>query len=744
MDKDEAGASWQHIVDEELTLAARVREALQAAASSSGRAERLRQESLALRQVAREASEEDFAAAAGALHVQRAGASLLGKQAAPDLDSPYFAHLGIHNGRRRRDIILGDVSFVDTRRDVTLANFKSGLMARVFFQYAQGDYYSEEEDGREVEGVVEVRRLVLCRHGHPVEIDAPEGRLRLGSDGRWRRLPPLAARPRLGTGAGHVRRDSLPVRLDEHQRAAVELPAKGPLLVLGDAGCGKTTVALHRLAALADRSPAWKLAKHTLVVVPERGLARLTSRWLSALSKPDIPVRVFDDWVLDRARRLVPGMPSRICRDAPAAVVRVKRHVALWRAISGHVAALGEELAGRLDRALATGNTISGLLAQEEGGSLLDRLSRIEKRLPKAVPDLSPSAIKAAFAEARGRLARPVEELRLFLGDRTRLESIRAASEGELSPLMVEELLRHVRDQLAEPAEREWAHVEESRRMALDGRGLDEGTPAELAGSVDLEDCAILLELQRALSGPPSASHRALRALVVDEAQDLAPVELGVLADACAKGCAVSVAGDPAQQIDPTLGFHGWDVALGALGLRDETRIVLETSYRCPGAITRLARALRLEDASTPLPAPAEPSEAEILRSSAPTAGHRAALLVEVLRELHDREPWAQTAVICRERETARECHSALSSALDARLVLDGTFSFEPGVDVTTVSEVKGLEFDYVVLPDLSSDAYPATPDSARQLYVALTRTSAQAWLLHLGAPSRLLPRDQT
>lgn len=793
---------------EEEALAERVREALLAIPGLAKRASTLRDGSLDLREAAQGASQEDLVAASALLHGQRSMEGRLRKERLPDLDAPYFAHLRVFIGRRQRDVLLGEVAYVDTRRGVTLSDYRGGIMGRVFFQYAQGEEYEEEEGGREVEGRVEARRLVVLNRGRPVEIHAPEGHLTRDAHGTWHRKRAAAVRVPLGTGVGRRFTEATPLRLDDTQRAAVELPRERPLLVLGDAGCGKTTVVLHRLAALVrgERNSAicgesggahgggegrvgmagdarslrgvtgLDPAAQALVVVPEEGLARLTERWLKALGQPQIPVAVFDRWVLDRARALVPGLPRRICRDAPSAVVRLKRHPALWGLIPRHVASLGKEIAERLDRTLATGRRVSALLAEEEPGScLLARISRVEEALRAEQPGLAVLPVKEAFREARGRIQGIVPELRLFLGDHEVLSAAIRESQGELTLHMMNEALRHLRDQLAEPAQREFADVAPERRAALDHRGLDEGTPAELAGSIDLEDCALILALKRELLGPPSPKRCALRALVVDEAQDLAPVELAALGEACRKGCALSVAGDPAQQVDPTLGFHGWDVLVSALGQRDAAVVRLEISYRCPPSITRLAQVLRggadgvlsaspgatsspdarsssfarsLSDARSPsfatsssgASSESKPREESVLLSEVLTRGHLAALLVEGLRELVGREPHAHIAVICREAKTAIDCHAVLSAAMDVRLVLDGTFSFLPGVEVTTLSQVKGLEFHYVVLPDVTADTYPVTAEAARQLYVALTRTSAQAWLMHLGLPSPLLP----
>jgi len=74
--------------------------------------------------------------------------------------------------------------------------------------------------------------------------------------------------------------------------------------------------------------------------------------------------------------------------------------------------------------------------------------------------------------------------------------------------------------------------------------------------------------------------------------------------------------------------------------------------------------------------------------------------------------------------------HAELSRGVDPTLVLDGDFRFEPGIIVTTVAAVSGLEFDAVVLPDLTPAFYPPGPELARALYVAATRARDWLWLL--------------
>ena len=118
---------------------------------------------------------------------------------------------------------------------------------------------------------------------------------------------------------------------------------------------------------------------------------------------------------------------------------------------------------------------------------------------------------------------------------------------------------------------------------------------------------------------------------------------------------------------------------------------------------------------------------------------HAHLFLAEALRDLLEREPRASVALIASTPELARGFHRLVADLPEARLVLDGEFTFRPGLDVTEVGQVKGLEFDYVIVPDASAAAYPDTEDARRRLHVAVTRASHQLWVTTVGTPSPLV-----
>jgi hypothetical protein len=470
--------------------------------------------------------------------------------------------------------------------------------------------------------------------------------------------------------------------LDPAQRAAVERPPGGALLVLGEAGHGKTTVALHRLAHL------WRLSREPLraaVVVPTDGLARLVQPLLRKLGV-DVEVLTYDRWASAQARRAFRRLP-RESDSTPPSVMSFKRHPALRAALA----------------VLAT-------------------------RAPGRVDDDPDAPLRRGAAKAtRG-------DLQHLFGDRALLE--RVAREGHISPRAIVDTLDRTRIQFSPTAEQEWSHVTDGTRLvALDRRALDDGTASGCANTVDVEDYAVLCELdslRATRAGRSAVVKRQYDVLMIDEAQELAPLELALLGRTLKTDGTLVVAGDAQQQTDETATFLGWVGAMEELGQRSYDTVELEIGYRCAPEVVALARAI-LNPAST---------TAKVVATPVHAFQHESALgdwLARGLRSLQGQDRRASVAIVCRGPLTARRLAAMLHAReLPARLVFDGRF-LPRGVQVSTVEEVKGLEFDFVVVPDACAREYPDHAASRRAMYVAVTRARHQVAIACVGERSALL-----
>src|SRR5690606_16248973 len=110
-----------------------------------------------------------------------------------------------------------------------------------------------------------------------------------------------------------------------------------PLLVLGGAGCGKTTVALHRMSQIHYTNRKFFAENAMMVIVPEQGLVRLSERLLRNLGLKDVPVTTFDEWVTKQARRVLRKLPSKLCQETPGDVIGIKRHPIMRDVIATYV-----------------------------------------------------------------------------------------------------------------------------------------------------------------------------------------------------------------------------------------------------------------------------------------------------------------------------------------------------------------------------------------------------------------------
>ncbi len=596
--------------------------------------------------------------------------------------APYFGLLRIETAGRVRDVLLGRRAQIVG--EFALVDWERSPLAEVFFTHFEGDEYEVEVDRRVLQGRVVLRHLVEFAGDELAAIEHESGRITHGPVG-WvdepLALPTLAPRRGSAVSGGEA------VLLDPVQRAAVELDARRSLLVLGEAGFGKTTVALHRIAALAAE-PRRGGRFRGLVIVPNEALRRLSQLTLERLGAPELEILTFDQWVVAQAHRVFPDLPRRLSQGTPAAVSRLKRHPAL-RTVLPELAA--------------------GTQAMR--------------------------AVERGYHEETG--SRPAL-LHLF-GDRDLMRRVVDGAAGELPPGVVEATARHTRLQFTRTTEQRLKHVDAERLATLDGRPIDEGTPMHDADTMDVEDAAVMFELQRrAPALVPTATGGLTRYdhIVVDEAQELAPIELGVLGRAVDPAGAITVAGDEAQQIDDGVAFAGWPAVMMELGVRTHERVTLQSSYRCPPAVERIARAVAGRDGAIARP---RDDEAPVVWHRVPTPCHLISHTAAALARLRERDRRARVAIICRHYESAQRLHRQLSRALNVRLALDGDFDFLPGVIVTCGDEIRGLEFDHVIVPDASPGSYPEDAPARRALYVAITRTMHQLWLLTPSVWSPLL-----
>ncbi len=722
-------AELHPIVREEEAILVGVREKL-AASFAEARASTSTHDTdlVALRDEIADARMEDVPALVAQMErVQAVAARRAESQGAlVDPRSPYFGHLHLserdaRGAVRERDVLIGKATFVEG--GLRIVDWRHAPVSQLYYRYPEGSEYEERFGDREVEGEIVVRRTVTVIGGELVRVQAPQGVFVRGAARAWRELgashaelaggqgsalrPQDFKRGRLGTGStdgGRVDRHlpEIAALIDPRQFELITAPDAGIVVVQGGAGSGKTTIGLHRMAYLAYADRRRFSPDRMLVVTYGAGLASYISQVLPALGVDGVDVVTFQDWALKERKRAIPWLDAPVTEDTPSVVTRLKKHPAL--------------------------------------------LHELERRCAKVVDD------PRARRDSRGVVAVWAELL-------TDLEALRAAfAKVDVEPMTAAELTRahrwcsdrcpvvsdldlHLRAAEDDAGEGDEPPADDDVRgeRGIDGQLTEEDERA----SLDVEDDALLLRITQLLRGPlrKKKEPALLAHLFVDEAQDLSPVELAVLLEQTTTARSVTLAGDTAQRLLMDNGFLDWRQTLAHLGMSHVAIEPLRIAYRSTREILEVAR-YALGPLADPEPPLAPRSGAPVEAHRFPDAGAAVALLGDALRPLFAREPKATVAVLARHPEQADAYYEGLRFAEvpHLRRVRSQDFAFKPGVEVTEIRQVKGLEYDYVVLVDVNASTFPEDDESRHLFHIGATRAAHQLWIIVTGqAPSRLV-----
>jgi len=638
-----------------------------------------------------------------------------------DPRSPYFGHLRLRErGKADRDVLIGRTTHIDAKAGVRIVDWRHAPVSQLYYRYEEGAEYEETFGDREVEGKVLARRTVTIDEGELYRIAAPQGVFVRSEDG-FRRLDARAVvlaggqgkavrpedmRGALGTGAAFAAKEDrhlpeIAALLDPRQFELISRPDAGIVVIQGGAGSGKTTIGVHRMAFLSFNNRSRFGADKMLVIVGSPALRAYISEVLPALGIGEVLVDTFSEWARATRKRAFPWLEVPVEENTPSAVTRYKTHPALLRLLERRAIAYREDPTTRKDS--------RGVLFF--WADVLTDKESVEKAFLEANdPEFGIDKVRQAWRWCAERCPAVLDR---DPGDRAERK---AALADELPDEPYEE-----------------------QRVGADDKPIDEDERAML----DPEDDALLLRAYQLLRGDLKKGKQPLvyEHLFVDEAQDLAPIDLAVLLGVVSRQKSVTLAGDTSQRLFMDSGFRDWSRVLEDLGLASVNIEPLRIAYRSTREVLAFARDV-LGPLADPTPPIAPRTGAPVEHHHFPSQGAAVAFLADAIRPLFAREPRATLAILARHPEQADAYYEALKMAEipSLRRVRSYEFAFRPGVEVTEIRQVKGLEYDYVVLVDVNASTYPLDDETRHLLHIGATRAAHQLWVLSTSKPSPLIP----
>ncbi|MFF4213787.1 HelD family protein [Streptomyces sp. NPDC001796] len=587
---------------------------------------------------------------------------------------PEAAYQTLHIGRRHVHDADGDPMVIDWRAPVSQPFYRAskkdpmdvGLRRR--FGYTGGDLTAYEDE----------------HLSDPAEA-ATTSKL----------LQQEIERPRVGPMRDIV------ATIQPEQDEIVRAGLSGTVCVQGGPGTGKTAVGLHRVAYLLYAHRERLARTGTLVIGPNKSFLHYIEQVLPALGELEVRQATVDDLVahvevrgtdtaaaavikgdarmaevLRRAVRSHVTMPTE-----PVVVVRGSRR---WRVPAYELEEIVREL---LDRDIRYG-AARDALPQRIAHAVLVQMERSGEAPDDRVQDAV--ARNAAVKAAVKAIWPPVDPAKLVLRLLTDADFLAEHAEGVLDADEQKEIL--------------WSKPVRSVKSA-------KWSPA---------DAVLIDEATDLVQRTHSLGH-----VVLDEAQDLSPMQYRAVGRRCTTGSA-TVLGDLAQGTTPWA-TRSWREALSHLGKPEAVIEELTAGFRVPtDVITYASRLLpHIAPDLTPVASVREnPGFFEV--RSVKEATEVVTACAELLRN---------------EGSTGLIAADARIPALAEALTAAGVPYLAPGEETTRetrltlvpASLAKGLEYDYVVLdePQAVVDGEPDERTGLRRLYVALTRAVSGLIVTH-------------
>lgn len=251
-------------------------------------------------------------------------------------------------------------------------------------------------------------------------------------------------------------------------------------------------------------------------------------------------------------------------------------------------------------------------------------------------------------------------------------------------------------------------------------------------GKLEWSDVFPLIWLKMKLEGIDNPRND-VKHLLVDEMQDYSPVQYAVLGKLFS--CRKTILGDASQSVCPYGASSATDIQRV---LKASAPVKLTKSYRSSYEIMRFALGISPNDELVPMRRHGEAPKTVIVKSHSDAVQTIASEITSFGASDHHHS----LAIITRTPSAAVQLHSDLmEQGMPVQLLDGGSSGFSTGVHVCAAHLAKGLEFDRVIVADVSAGRYTTEMDR-NLLYVACTRAMHRLTIVAVGKPSALLPKQ--
>ncbi len=234
--------------------------------------------------------------------------------------------------------------------------------------------------------------------------------------------------------------------------------------------------------------------------------------------------------------------------------------------------------------------------------------------------------------------------------------------------------------------------------------------------------------------------------ILADEAQDLSIFQILILKEV-AKNGNLTLAGDLAQSIIPPFYIKSWEEVIETLKKEDEKLEIsyhkLHRCYRTTIEIIEFANAVFKKHFPKEFVLP----EA-ILRHGEPVEEIQTKNTNDLIKTINKEfdKNIASLAIICKDVYHANEIYQKLIQSKDKinrQIINHDEDNYESGLLILPIEKAKGLEFDSVIIAEMTDEKYKIDELDIRLFYVAVTRALHKLYIHTIKSKprSKILPQ---
>ncbi|BBH53872.1 UvrD-helicase domain-containing protein [Fluviispira sanaruensis] len=515
-----------------------------------------------------------------------------------------------------------------------------------------------------------------------------------------------------------------------------------PLIIQGRAGSGKTSVALHRVSWLLwDENEEHGINKKTkvLVVMFNKSLQSFVKQSIKSLNLEDkIEINTFHSWAISALESVYKGQLETISGKNLKKLFdkyffkdneklgMIKSHAGISQLMEVYVKA----------QAKKTWDFIEGKIPAYDTDNIRFKFKRSETAYVQDIIEFRQEIKRLILKEEDEYEKKRLEQIEILL--QNVYEKSILYKEELLSLLSHWEWLMKCIPGLTE----EKAKKIGQRQKIIQSEG--KASSAKVGKYVEYDDYALLLRLvQLKRGGLPygllGENIFKFDHLVIDEAQDFGAMQLLVLLESVNSRTGVTIVGDTNQKIFPEKEFIGWDEIAKQLNFGNAKVTRLEVGHRSTLPIMWLADSVI---GSEKILQGRQGAYPQII--SVQSYFKLKEQITHFILKRIEEAPHAHICVVLHDKQMIEALKNDLQSLLkfkkiEVRQSERESFEFRKGVTVTNIHQIKGLEFDSIIIADANNKYWPDDIDNRRLMYVAITRAQENFLALYEGQPTPLL-----